>query len=597
MKIFKKFLYLLNKSERKMLILLLFMILGMAFIDMIGVASILPFLVVLTNPDLVSTNEFLKWLFDYSKIFGVENQTQYLIFLGFIMLFILIFSITFKTFTTYFQIRFVQMRQYSLSKRLIEGYLHQPYSWFLNINSADLGKTILHEVGQVIGQGINPMLELISKSAISISIIILLIIVDPVIAIVVGFSLVFIYGSFYYFIKNYLNRIGKESFENNQSRFRAVLEAFNASKEIKVGNLENVYVKRFSDSALTFAKNYTHSSIISSLPRYVFEGVAFGGILSIMILKIMQSNDYSEAIPIVGLYAFAGYRLMPAIHSIFSAFTSITFVKPVLDKITNDLKNINKRTNNSEKSILPFKKKISLKKINYDYPNSSRTALNDLTLNISAGSKIGLVGATGSGKTTTIDIILGLLEPQNGVFEVDENIITQKNLRSWQRSIGYVPQNIYLSDDTISANIAFGKESKDINQLAVEKAAKIANIHNFIFNELPEKYQTKVGERGVRLSGGQLQRIGIARAIYNNPQLLILDEATNALDNQTEKNVMDAINNLNKNTTIIIIAHRLSTVKNCDNIFLLDKGRIVNHGTYNDLINKDKDFAILAKND
>ena len=208
-----------------------------------------------------------------------------------------------------------------------------------------------------------------------------------------------------------------------------------------------------------------------------------------------------------------------------------------------------------------------------------------------------MVGATGSGKTTTIDIILGLLEPQNGVFEVDENVITQKNLRSWQRSIGYVPQNIYLSDDTISANIAFGIESKDINQLAVEKAAKIANIHDFIFNELPEKYQTKVGERGVRLSGGQLQRIGIARAIYNNPSLLILDEATNALDNQTEKNVMDAINNLHKNTTIIIIAHRLSTVKNCDNIFLLEKGRIVNHGTYNDLINKDKDFAILAKND
>ena len=388
MKILKKFLYLLNKSERKSIILLLFMILGMAFIDMLGVASILPFLVVLTNPDLVSTNVFLKWLFDYSKIFGVEDQTQYLIFLGFFMLFILIFSIAFKTFTTYFQIRFVQMRQYSLSKRLIEGYLHQPYSWFLSINSADLGKTILHEVGQVIGQGINPMIELISKSAISILIITLLIIVDPVIAIIVGFSLAFIYGSFYYFIKNYLNRIGKESFENNKSRFRAVLEAFNASKEIKIGNLENFYIKYFSASALTFAKNHTHSSIISILPRYVFEGVAFGGILLIMILKIMQSNDYSEAIPIVGLYAFAGYRLMPAIHSIFSAFTAITFVKPVLDKIINDLKNISKKTYNSEKSILPFKKKISLKKINYDYPNSSKTALNDLTLNISAGSKI-----------------------------------------------------------------------------------------------------------------------------------------------------------------------------------------------------------------
>ena len=258
------------------------------------------------------------------------------------------------------------------------------------------------------------------------------------------------------------------------------MEAFNASKEIKIGNLENVYVKYFSASALTFAKNHTHSSIISILPRYVFEGVAFGGILLIMILKIMQSNDYSEAIPIVGLYAFAGYRLMPAIHSIFSAFTAITFVKPVLDKIINDLKNISKKTYNSEKSILPFKKKISLKKINYDYPNSSKTALNDLTLNISAGSKIGLVGATGSGKTTTIDIILGLLEPQNGVFEVDENVITQKNLRSWQRSIGYVPQSIYLTDDTIAANIAIGIDAKDINYENVKKSSKVANLDKLL---------------------------------------------------------------------------------------------------------------------
>ena len=298
-----------------------------------------------------------------------------------------------------------------------------------------------------------------------------------------------------------------------------------------------------------------------------------------------QTGNFNSALPIISLYVFAGYRLMPAVQQIYEAFTQLTFITPSLDKLYDDLKNLKPFNENQDQDILPFNKSIILKNIHYNYPNASRTILKDISLNISAKSTVGLVGATGSGKTTTVDIILGLLEPQKGTLEIDGKIIRKQNSRSWQRSIGYVPQQIFLADDTIAANIAFGLEPKEINQEAVEKASKIANLHEFVIDELPKKYQTTIGERGVRLSGGQRQRIGIARALYHNPQLLILDEATSALDNQTEKAVMDAIDNLDKNITIIQIAHRLNTLKKCDKIFLLEKGELKKDAKYDELIN------------
>jgi len=318
-----------------------------------------------------------------------------------------------------------------------------------------------------------------------------------------------------------------------------------------------------------------------------------------MILYIMkQTGNFSDALPIISLYVFAGYRLMPAIQQIYTSFTSLALGGPSLDKLHEDIKNLKPLNVNLNQDILPFNKNITLKNIYYSYPNASRTALKDISLSIPAKSSVGLVGTTGSGKTTTVDIILGLLESQKGALEVDGKIITTQNSRSWQRSIGYVPQHIYLSDDTVQNNIAFGVDHKDVDQKAVEKASKIANLHEFISDELPNQYQTTIGERGVRLSGGQRQRIGIARALYHNPQVLILDEATSALDNQTEKAIMDAVNNLSKgkDITIIIIAHRLSTVKKCDQIFLLEKGQLKNQGTFEELIKVNENFRINANN-
>ena len=290
-----------------------------------------------------------------------------------------------------------------------------------------------------------------------------------------------------------------------------------------------------------------------------------------------QTGSLANALPIISLYVFAGYRLLPALQHCYISLTQLTFVSPSLDKLTEDIKNIKRLNKNSDQEFISFNENITLSNVNYSYPNSSRTALKNINLSIPIKSKIGLIGVTGSGKTTIVDLILGLLEAQKGTLEVDGIVITKHNVRSWQRLIGYVPQQIYLSDDTVEANIAFCVEPKEINSASVERCAKIANIHNFVINELPKQYQTTLGDRGIRLSGGQRQRIGLARALYHNPKIIILDEATSALDNQTEKAVMDAINNLSKNITIIQISHRLDTLKNCHEIFKLENGHLISY--------------------
>ncbi len=581
---FKKIFFILSKQDRQKAWLLLIMIIMMAILDMIGVASILPFMAVLTSPDIVETNTILNKMFTISKSFGIQNINDFLFALGLLVFMLLVISLSFKALTSYVQVRFVQMREFSIGKRLIEGYLHQPYSWFLNRHSSDLGKSILSEVSTIVSGGLSPLMELIAKGLVAITLITLLVIADPKLAIIVGASLIGAYVIIFKFIRRYLNKIGNDRLKNNELRYLAVSEAFGAAKEVKVRGLEETYVKIFSKASKLFATTQATSQALALLPRFILEIIAFGGILLIILYIISETGSFNSALPILSLYVYAGYRLMPALQQVYISFTQLTFVGPAIDKLYEDIINLNPYIINNDKKTLSLNEKISLKNVNYFYPNSQRTALKDINLNIYAKSTVGFIGATGSGKTTIVDIILALLEPQEGSLEIDGNIVTNKNAKSWQRCIGYVPQNIYLSDDTIAANIAFGVDPKNIDQKIVESVSKIANLHDFVVNELPKKYQTTIGERGVRLSGGQRQRVAIARALYHNPKVLILDEATSALDNHTEQVVMEAVKNLSKDLTIILIAHRLNTVKNCDIIFKLDKGSILKQGTFKELI-------------
>ena len=586
MKNFKNIAFLLSFNERRNLIWLLIMMLMMAFMDTLGVASVFPFIAVLTNPMIIETNLFLNKIFQVSEIFGVENNQQFFLLLGIFVFLIIVISLVVKVSTSYLQIRFTSMLEYSIGKRLMEKYLNQPYSWFLSHNSNDLIKNILSEVHQIIEVAIYPMAELIAKGMVAIALLALLFLTDIKLALLISFSIGGIYGSIYYFLRNFITKIGEERLKNNLLRYRVVSQAFGSIKDVKVRGSEEVHTKFFSNSSYTYAKSISLAHMTSQLPRYILEGIAFAGIMLLLLYMISQKGSMNNALPIISLYIFAGYRLMPSMQQVYSSFTHLRYIGSSIDNLVNEIKNLKAYNLSQDKSILQLNKKITLNNIYYNYPDTPHSTLEDINISISAKSTIGFVGPSGSGKSTTIDIILGLLEPQKGTLEVDGKVITGDNLRSWQRTIGYVPQQIYLIDDTIAANIAFGLDEKEIKQDWVEKACRNANLEEFI-NELPKKYNTIIGEGGIRLSGGQRQRIGIARALYHNPRVLVLDEATSALDNETEQAVMNAVNKLGKDITIILIAHRLNTVENCDIIFKLEKGRVVFQGSFKELLSHD----------
>lgn len=588
MAFYKKILLLIKQNQRRDLFLLIFLSLSMSLIDVVGIASIFPFLTILMNPALIENNLILNQFYIYSKVFGVDSLQDFSFVFGVIVFIIFVTSIFFKSVANYFQIRFTQICEFHISKRLVNLYLKQDYSWFLDRHSADIAKTVLSEVGQIVGRCIKPLVDIVVNIIVLTFIVTLLLIIDFKVATSVGLIIMLAYILIYSSARSYLRKIGDERLKSNEIRYVTVHDAFNGIKEIKVLGLEKFFSDRFSGPARIFARTQTHSASIAILPRYILEILAFGGVLLLILYSINQKGSFFQAIPVLSLYILAGYRMMPAIQKIYHAFSLLNFSLPALDKLYEDLRVLKKNNLKKNQSSLSLKDSISLKNIYYTYPNSKKTSLKNINLNIPAKTIVGFIGPTGSGKTTIIDLILGLLVPQKGSIEVDHKIINQDNTRSWQKLIGYVPQQIYLTDETIASNIAFGLDPAEINEASLINACKIANLHDFIKNDLPQQYNTIIGENGIRLSGGQRQRIGIARALYNNPKILILDEATSALDDQTEEDVMSAIKSLEKKMTIILIAHRLNTVKNCSIIFKLENGKIIKQGTYNEIFDLNK---------
>jgi len=576
----------------------------MAILDSLGVASIAPFVAVLANPDIIVDNIYLSKFYDFTGFSRADNIPieieSFLFILGILVFITMLFSTLFKAWTLYSFERYAQQCNFSLSCQLVSGYLRQPYSWFLNRHSSDIGKTILSEVDAVIRGALFPLIMVIAYSAVTLAIMSMLFIIDPLLASLVGLGLGGIYVITYVLLRKHMSNIGEDRVLANKERFKIIQEGFQGIKDIKIYGLENTLLKRFYSPALRYAKHTATQHIIGKMPRFLMEILAFGGILLVILYLMKNYEGFSDVVPILALYTLAAYRLMPSFQQVYSQVSTLRYSISALNILSDDLEMLKKNDienadfSDSRKS-LGIKYGIHLNDIYFRYENQEELTINNISLKIPVRNTIGIVGSTGSGKTTIVDIILGLLQPNSGHMIIDDKMINHKNIRSWQRTIGYVPQQIYISDDTIVANIAFGHNPELIDLEKVKNSAVISNLHEFIIEELPNGYDTTVGEQGVRLSGGQRQRIGIARALYNDPEVLVFDEATSALDNITEKEVIEAIRNLGNKKTIIMIAHRLSTVRHCDNIFVLDKGNLVGQGSYDQLIEANPQFQNMIK--
>jgi ABC-type multidrug transport system fused ATPase/permease subunit len=586
----KKILFLFSFSEKQKLFLLIFLTIIMALMDMIGIASILPFIGLLTNPNLIETNNIISTIYKYGNF---DNSYEFLFFIGLAIFILFIISLIFKVTTIYFQLRFGLMREYTISKYLVEGYIKQPYSWFLNQNSSDLSKNILSEVSKVVSGCVLPFIELISQSIVTIVILSMLLFIDFTLTINIGLIFGFLYFFIFRIVRKFLDKIGIERLEANKSRFKLISEIFGGFKEIKLGGFEKYFLNKFSQPAKIYSKNLAYSEITARVPRFILEAFAFGGILLITLFLIKTNDNFISIVPVVALYTFAGYRLMPAVQSVYFSYAQIRFSKPALDLLYKDISDLEFSINEKKikfKSSFKLEDKIIIENINFSHKNLDKFKLSNVNMSIPVKNTIGIVGETGGGKTTIANILLGLLIPDSGFLKIDGKTIDKTNLRSWQKVTGYVPQQIFLTDDTVAANIAFGSGKEEIDYNRLRQVADIANIRDFIENELPKQYETKIGENGVRISGGQRQRIGIARALYYNPQFLIFDEATSSLDNISEKLIIDSIFNIRNQTTVLMIAHRLSTIKLCQKIYHVSEGKIINSGSFKELSENDEKF-------
>lgn len=592
---FRKIFYLLSLGGKKKLYWLILAVVIMAVLDTIGVASIFPFLNVISSPDIIQTNSRLKWVYDR---FGFSNRDAFLIALGVFSFVILVINNILRAQISIALTRFSYFKRHIMSKVLLEKYLYEPYIFFLNRNTSELTTYLVSEITRVVSGVLLPCLQVFAKSLMALLIFSLLVVVNPVVAaviiIVIGGGYVIIYS----LLRKVLARIGTDMTVHSKSIYKTLSEAFGGIKDIKILGKEQIFIDKFSGSVRKFSDCSCWQFIIFQLPRYVFEVLVFSGILFIAILIAVIQKNYQGVIPIVGLYAFAAYRLMPALQQIYQDIASIRSSLSALEVVYQDYvtcPGTPQRNQIGQDQKLVFSKEIMFHDITFQYPNAREPIIESLNLAIKANTTVGLVGGSGAGKTTLVDILLGLLRPLSGELAVDGHVIKDENLRRWQASIGYVPQHVYLCDDTIMRNIAFGVPDEQIDHQAVQASAQMANIHDFIVQSLPRGYETEIGERGVRLSGGQRQRIGIARALYHNPLLLVFDEATSALDGITEDVILEAIYNLAHKKTIILIAHRLSTVKECDVIFMLDRGKLVGQGTFNELITNNQQFREMAK--
>lgn len=569
------------------------MVIAMAVLETAGVASVMPFLAVLGDPTVIERNAILSGAYDG---LGFTSVSDFLLAMGAAVFALVLLAAAFRVVTLYAINRYTQMRRHSVAERLLAVYLRQPYSFFVERHSSDLAKSILSEVDHLVASVFKPGFDAIAYALVATALVALLVLINPQLALFVGGVVVGLYALVYLAARRLLGRIGRERVVANSDRFKAAGEALSGIKDIKLLGREDHYLGRFRPPSVQFARHLATSATMAQVPRYLVEAIGVGGILSLALYLVASQGGIANALPVLGVYAFAGYRLLPAVQHIYSGMARVRFAAATIEEVYNDLKGHTDETSMARlpERMRPPAREISFEGVWLQYPNSANAALCDINLNIAVGTSVGLVGETGAGKTSLVDVLLGLLLPTAGAVRIDDALLDASNVRAWQGVIGYVPQNIFLADASIAENIALGVPPSQIDYERVTRCAEISQLHHFVMSELPARYDSAVGERGVKLSGGQRQRIGIARALYREPDVLVLDEATSALDNSTEKRVIDAIAEVSTRMTMIMVAHRLSTVKYCDKVVYMEGGAVRSEGAFETLLRKDVKFREMV---
>ncbi len=595
---FKKGWSLLDEREKRLALVVLVVVVISALTSALMVGSIMPFLAALADPRQIQNVEAFAWAYEVG---GFQSDHSFLVALGFASLTAIVVANAIQMLRVYMVAKFATMRMHSLSLRLLRVYLKHPYEFFLSKNSGELGTQILSETQQVVGLFFRPAAEAIAAICTAVAIVALLIWINPLVA---GVALAVaggLYLASYVVSRKAVRRFGETRAKSNRARFRIANEALAGVKEVKLLGREASYIDVYAQPSFNMARAESYSIFLATIPQYVMQIVAFGGMIVLILVLIDpvafgEAGTMGELLPLLGVFAFGGQRLMPEMAKIYMGFTQLGYGAPVVNSIYADLEAEADLEALSSPGVVPLglENALELRDVTYSYPNAEGAGLDGVSLRIEAGERIGVVGGSGAGKTTLVDVVMGLLRHSSGQILVDGTEITDENIQAWQRTVGYVQQGIFLSDASILENIALGVPSRQIDRQRVLEAARMARLDDFVQQSLPEGYDTMVGERGVRLSGGQKQRIGIARALYHDADLIVFDEATSALDNVTEQQVMKSIDALPGNKTVILVAHRLTTLDKCDRLIVLDRGRLVGVGTWEEMQESNVQFQELA---
>lgn len=576
------FFFHLNRRRQIQFGLLLVLMILASLAEMIGLGAIFPFLSALNNPENLLSHPQLQTLWNFLQI---ETSGELIRILAVSFMVAVLISNGIRVFTLNIQLNFSAVLSSELANQIFTRTLRQPYSFHLKHNSSDLMQTVTGDTNIILTQIMFPLITLINQLFLIPALIITLVLIDAKITCILTLLIGGAYWIIYIARNNLLSKNSRVIVEASQQKIKMVQESLGGIRDISINNSYDFFERNYFQSESHFRKAQVKNELIAMSPSYFMEALTLC-LIAFVSLSLGNEGNFSQVIPILGSIALGAKKLLPSLQQVFSNIANIQGSQSSLIRVLVALRRpVNPLTLNTNVNSLSVRDSIKLDHIWFRYGENSEWVLRDLSLEIKAKTTVAFIGSTGSGKSTTADLILGLLQPQKGAILIDNIPLERENLFQWKQNIAHVPQSIFLSDGSISQNIAFAVPYDKIDMERVKRAANLAQIDKFI-ESLPAQYETYVGERGIRLSGGQRQRIGIARALYNSAEVIVFDEATSALDNVTEKEVMNAIESLSSKFTIILIAHRLSTLEKCDRIFELSSGRIFSEGDYQDLLSK-----------